>query len=233
MDLTPEVTPEQWANALHFVFPSEASRPFGACSLRHVLDTLCTFAPRESERAARLLALLRCRAPPGGLAAELESDLLDALLLVFFTSLPLHGGRTGGRCLMAMLGKSNHACFPNCVVLHSGLLPDEDVREAEEGSLEAALGVVAQPRNTQLRAVTSIVPGEELTWCYGGRSFAVSRSTESRRAWLKKGFEFECCCKLCDPGDTPPSRNLICKHILAYGKPPPFPAGGLKPPPLG
>merc|ERR1712039_254966 len=83
---------------------------------------------------------------------------------------------------------------------------------------------------TQLRAITKVAPGDELTWCYPGAKFPIEKpSVEARRSALRNGFEFECHCVLCDAtGDNVPTYGALCRRAIGWGKPPPKPPGGFK-----
>ncbi|CAE7200586.1 Clcn4, partial [Symbiodinium sp. CCMP2592] len=118
----------------------------------------------------------------------------------------------GGRCVFGLMSKLNHACFPNCACLWPGLPPGEVALDP----MRELVAPGAKPlRCARLRALCRIQPGEELTFCYFGGDFAVQvRSTEERRRRLREGFEFECRCDLCEPGDQPPkSYGQLCSRM--------------------
>merc|ERR1712060_944658 len=114
---------------------------------------------------------------------------------------------------------ANHSCYPNCGIIHPGAPPDEEI------PVPGFLPVVPKRRNTRLKAITNIAPGEELTVSYFGARFALECATaEARRDRLQFGFEFHCSCVLCEPGEAgPPTHGQLCKRAICWGKPPPLP----------
>ncbi|CAE7668175.1 Smyd1, partial [Symbiodinium sp. CCMP2456] len=223
----PQLRSADWNFALHVAFPSEASLPVPGTpkSAEFLTEDLSIFAPGDSAAAARFAAALASL----GLAERAEADtILTGLLLAKFASFPLHGSWEGGRCVFGLMSKLNHACFPNCVCLWPGLPPGEEV--ALDPMREMVAPGTTPLRCARLRALCRIQPGDELTFCYFGGDFAVQvRSTEERRRRLWEGFEFECRCELCEPGDQPAkSYGQLCKRALCFGKPPPLPPEGLR-----
>ena len=208
----------EWVFALHIAFPSEQSRP---CSMdpqtvEFLLKDLAIFAPADSMAAASFAQALP------EFADSYREILLQGLLLGKFASFPLHGSWEGGRCLFGLLSKLNHSCYPNCVCLWPGKL-QSDKSENQISNLLHCTSEKSELPCAQLRAVTHISAGEELTFSYLGNDFPVrTPSTELRRERLFRGFEFQCQCELCQ-GSQPRSYGELCRRALAYGKPPPRP----------
>lgn len=232
LNLQPEMSQETWAAALHFAFPSQENRPKGPADMKLLTGELAMYAPCDSMAASTYKDMLRGLAAQGLLTLEQETDILQALLMKKFTSLPLAGSWAGGRCLFAVTSKINHSCFPNCAVLYQGLPFGENLQDPVAESFQHDQSTRPRCHScAQVRAVTKIECGEELTWSYLGNGFAAASTTETRRAKLRAGFEFECCCPVCEPGDAdPPTHGQICRRALAYGKPPPLPPQGLRGP---
>lgn len=202
-----DVDSQRWAAALHVVFPSPESRPRAPAVLSTLIGDLAVYAPRESDAAGRYRSML---AGAGSIPLETQEQLLDALLLLKFTSLPLFGAMEGGKGIFGVISKMNHACYPNCLVVAG--------KELE--------GEVAE-----IKAIADIAPGEELSFNYLGMSASLHASTEKRQRRLWNGFEFQCCCRLCEPGEEEPlTREQLCKRSCCWGKAPPFPPGGLRGP---
>ncbi|CAJ1328860.1 unnamed protein product [Effrenium voratum] len=172
-----------------------------ACGpLELLTQDLAIFAPEASEAAEGFRAALE----ELGIHGPMAERLLRGLLLCKFASFPLHGAWEGGRCLFGLLSKLNHSCYPNCACLWSGQAGDDGVAVA------------------QLRAVTRISEGEELTFSYLGNDFPLRfPDAEARRERLWRGFAFRCGCELCV--GEPKTRGQLARRALAYGKPPPPP----------
>ena len=156
---------------------------------------LAMFAPLDSQAAASYRNILATLLG----SSRLQEKMLLGLLMGKFSSFPCGESR----CLFGLLGKLNHSCYPNCVCLWPTSL------------LETPYA--------QLRAVTRIRRGEELTFSYLGNDFPLRvRSVEGRREKLFRGFEFHCSCELCEAKE-PKTYGQLCKRAIAFGKPPPLP----------
>lgn len=224
LDMCSEIPLDLWVPALHVVYPCDETCPRGIVSLDSLLADFSMYAPRQSVAARRFETALSSITD---LSAEAKDRLLDALLMLKFTSFSLRGEWAGGRCIFVVLGKTNHSCFPNCGVLHKGSPPDDETQ------LDDLQRLSSKGTATQLRAITSISSGDELTWSYPGPGFAIKvASAEARREKLRNGFEFDCSCPLCEPrGMDRPSHGQLCKRAIAWGKVPPIPKGGFPLPP--
>ncbi|CAK9022712.1 unnamed protein product [Durusdinium trenchii] len=185
----------EWMFASHVAFPTHSEDLW--IDVDFLTNELAMFAPLDSHAADSYRAeLAKIMAP-----SQLSETLLRGLLMGKFSSFP-YGDGSDGRCLFGLLSKLNHSCYPNTVCLWPG--------------------PVSAP-SAQLRAVTRIQAGEELTFSYLGNDFPLRvRSTEKRRERLFRGFEFNCCCELCEAKE-PKTTGQLCKRALAFGKPPPFP----------
>ncbi|NXC46598.1 SMYD1 methyltransferase, partial [Penelope pileata] len=130
-----------------------------------------------------------------------------------FTLSDQRGLQAVGVGIFPNLCQANHDCWPNCTVIFNN------------GNHEAVRSMFHTQMRIELRALSKISPGDELTVSY----VDFLNVSEERRKQLKKQYYFDCTCEHCKKkikddlmlaakaGDNKPSAETV-KEVIQFSK---------------
>ncbi|XP_059701394.1 histone-lysine N-methyltransferase SMYD1 isoform X1 [Haemorhous mexicanus] len=144
---------------------------------------------------------------------QLISHIFGVISCNGFTLSDQRGLQAVGVGIFPNLCQANHDCWPNCTVVFNN------------GNHEAVRSMFHTQMRIELRALSKISPGDELTVSY----VDFLSLSEERRTQLKKQYYFDCTCEHCKKqlkddlmlavkaGDSKPSADMV-KEVIQLSK---------------